>query len=402
MKIAHFSPLPPQQTGIADYCADLLPYLANLAAVDIYAPPVSSAIRGLSLPVRPISDFLNTPVEQYEYDICLYHMGNHPTYHESIYATMMRYPGITVLHEVNLHAFYQHRPADGKRAAYVREMGYAYGTTGLNMARQVVAGFQMPDTDQFPLFQRIANSSLGIIVHTEFARRALLTAVPQARVTHIPLGVRIPDKTTSSAPPAWRAQFPPDAVLVGAMGIVAASKRIEIVLQALSRLKETVPDFYFLLVGESVPGYDLTAVIERMGLGDIVHQTGYVAEEAFESYLDGIDIGVNLRTGPTGGEMSAALVRLLAHGRPTIVSDVGGFANLPEHCVIKIKQDENEVAALETALRQLILHADVRSRYSQAARRFIEDNYSFSQVAQQYMQFIKTCLETAVSGGSHH
>ncbi len=402
MKIAHFSPLPPQQTGIADYCAELLPYLANRAEVAIYAPPASSEIRGLSLPVQPISDFLNTPVKQYEHDICLYHMGNHPTYHEAIYATMMRYPGITVLHEVNLHAFYQHRAADGRHTTYTREMGYAYGTRGLNMARQVVAGFQSPDTDQFPLFQRIAHSSLGIIVHTEFARRALATAVPQARVAHIPLGVRIPDKTASSKAPAWRTQFPSDAVLVGAMGNVAASKRIDIVLQALSRLKGTVPDFYFLLVGESVPGYDLTAVVERMGLGDIVHQTGYVDQEAFESYLDGVDIGVNLRTGPTGGEMSGTLVRLLAHGRPTIVSDVGGFANLPDQCVIKIKQDENEVTALETALRQLILQADVRFRYSQAARRFMKEKFSFSQVAQQYIQFIKMCLETAVSGGSHH
>jgi glycosyltransferase involved in cell wall biosynthesis len=216
------------------------------------------------------------------------------------------------------------------------------------------------------------------------------------RAAQIPLGVRIPDTTKSTSRPAWRAQFPPDAVLVGSFGVMVDSKRIEIILQAMSRLKGSVPNFYFVIVGESVPGYDLTAVIERMELGDIVYQTGYVNQETFESYLGGVDIGINLRTGPTGGEMSSTLVRLLAHGRPVIVSHVGGFADLPDDCVIKIKQDEKEVASLEAAMRQLITHVDSRSRYGQVARRFVNDNFSFPQVAQQYIRFFRMCLERAI------
>ena len=36
LRLAFFAPLPPQRTGIADYSAALLPYLAQHAAVDVF------------------------------------------------------------------------------------------------------------------------------------------------------------------------------------------------------------------------------------------------------------------------------------------------------------------------------------------------------------------------------
>ena len=392
MKIAHFSPLPPQRTGIAHYCAELLPYLTEYADVDVYTTAVNETAVSPSLPPpQPIIDFVQAlPAIRYQYDICLYHMGNHPDYHEEIYTTMMRCPGIVVLHEVNLHAFYLQRKA--LRAAYMREMGYAHGTSGINAAQEHLSGQQPLDINEYPLFQRIVHSSQGIIVHTDFARQAILSAIPSARVATIPLAVHLPD---AAALPKADVRLPrpsPETVLIGSFGYVADSKRIETILHALAALRGTVPEFHYFIIGKPLAGYELTPLINELELNDIVYQIGYATPDEFESYLSQVDIGINLRTAPSGGEMSATLVRLLAHGKPTAVSNIGGFAALPNTCVLKIEQDADEISHLIAALRQVIVDADERTRYGQAAQAYVRDNYAFPRVAQQYAAFAEELI----------
>ncbi|HUM72012.1 MAG TPA: glycosyl transferase family 1, partial [Chloroflexota bacterium] len=89
MKIAYFSPLPPTHSGIADYSAELLPYLAAHADITLFAEdPVAVAeeIRG-QFEVRPLTAY---PAVQWYYDLPLYHMGN-SHHHETIYQMCLRY-----------------------------------------------------------------------------------------------------------------------------------------------------------------------------------------------------------------------------------------------------------------------------------------------------------------------
>ena len=65
------------------------------------------------------------------------------------------------------------------------------------------------------------------------------------------------------------------------------------------------------------------------------------------------DIGVCLRRPPTGGETPAALMDLLRLGVPTIVSDVGPFSCYPDSVVRKHRWDQDGLAGLTQALREL-------------------------------------------------
>jgi glycosyltransferase involved in cell wall biosynthesis len=189
--------------------------------------------------------------------------------------------------------------------------------------------------------------------------------------------------------------LPPGAVVIASFGYVASSKRIEVILRALARLRGELPQLRYALVGEAVDHYELTPLVQQLGLDNIVHITGFVDSATFEAYLQMIDIGINLRTGPSGGEMSAGVVRLLAAGKPTIVSDIDGFAELPDDSVIKITQDNDEVEQLMAALRQLILDPSARAAYGENARRYAQSELSFTRVAQSYMEFIRKCLDAA-------
>ena len=83
MKVAFYSPLPPDRSGIADYSAHLLPALAE--RVDVVV-----ARRGR---------FRRPP----RVDLALYHVGNDPAAHGWIVYVLRRRPGVVVLHEFVLH-----------------------------------------------------------------------------------------------------------------------------------------------------------------------------------------------------------------------------------------------------------------------------------------------------------
>jgi glycosyltransferase involved in cell wall biosynthesis len=395
LAIAYFTPLPPQRSGIADYSATLLPYLAEKFAIELYVddPAQIEPQWTRRFPMRSIADFLAHPALRWRYDLCLYHMGNQPLYHEQIYQALMRSPGIVVLHEIHLLGFYLHRPIEeAGPAAFMREMGYAYGLPGIQAARALLSDGSASEQQAYPLFNRIAKVSQGIIVHTRAASAQVLQEVPQARVIDIPLAAH----TSASAPvlekPDWLAHLPADAVVLASLGYIAPSKRIDRVLQAVARLRDASPNLYYVLVGEPADHYDLASVIHQLRLQDRVHITGFVDSATFEAYVQMIDIGICLRTGPTGGEMSAGVTRLLAAGRPTIVSNVGGFAELPDECAIKIEQDESELEQLTAVLQQLILKPDMRATYRANAARYAQTKLSFKQVAESYADFIRASL----------
>lgn len=378
MRLAHFSPLPPQRSGIADYCASLLPYLSQRMEVTAYS--------GIAQPQAPLLPLASLQ-QRAAYDLCLYHMGNHPDYHDTIYQTMLRYPGVVVLHEFNLHAFFLNSPTQD----YGREMGYAYGMDGLLEAQRVQRG-KRPLITQYPLFNRLVAINLGTIVHTQFAYDTIRSAYPQARLTNIPLAVAPLPVPATPLPPVLAHQSA-DTLWLASFGYLAPSKRLDVVLHALAHLRADFPNLRYLLVGAPISGYDLTPLIDELQLHDVVVQTGFVEPETLAHYLAACDIGINLRTAPTGGEMSATLLQLLAHGKPTVVANVGGFVALPDNSVGKIDQGQEEQAQLIALLHYWLENPVARQQWGAAGRAYVQAHCSFSAVADQIYCFLEECLD---------
>ena len=83
MKVAYFSPMPPEPSGIADYSALLLPALQEHVDVEVVK-------RGAKRPPRGA-------------DLAVYHVGNNPDAHGWIVDALRRTPGVVVLHDFVLH-----------------------------------------------------------------------------------------------------------------------------------------------------------------------------------------------------------------------------------------------------------------------------------------------------------
>ena len=179
-------------------------------------------------------------------------------------------------------------------------MGYAYGNEGLQATYEVFASNQSPQPDRYPLFNRAVTTNLGVIVHTNYAKEAIVNTFPQARVAYVPLPVAAP-QPPASAKPDFLANLPKDTLLLGSFGYISPTKRLREILQVLAKLRHTTPPFRYLLVGQPVRDYSLAPLIAELGLEDIVLETGFVTGNDFLHYLDAVDIALNLRTGPTGG-----------------------------------------------------------------------------------------------------
>src|ERR687886_1930213 len=135
MKVAYYSPLPPERSGIADYSALLLPALERLIEVEVVR-------RGRTRPVAA--------------DVALYHVGNDPDAHGWIVDALRERPGVVVLHEYVLHHLIAGITIGrGNGRAYLeameRELGVAGRLLGLGVLDNLLPLLWETQPERFPL-----------------------------------------------------------------------------------------------------------------------------------------------------------------------------------------------------------------------------------------------------------
>jgi glycosyltransferase involved in cell wall biosynthesis len=388
MRIAYFSPLPPQRSGIADYSEELLPFLARDLEVECFSERAGEALSAsrTGLPIHQIEAFSQM---QERFDLALYHLGNNPDYHATIFHQLMRKPGVVVLHEYMLHHLMRGLTvARGDTEAYVEEMRYAYGPTGQRLARREFDTGLPVDTWRYPLFERVVDRSLATVVHNDHAKRRIQASRPDALVGQVPFHMGVTEPP-AERPDEIRDRFgiPPGDFLVGSYGFITKHKRLEVSLRAFAEFRRRYPQSSYLVVGEVSPFYDLEALSDE-GMGQGVVMTGRVSMPVLLASMNACDAAINLRY-PTGGETSATLMRLLGLGKPVVVSDHGSFAEVPDGCCAKVGLDDGEEAVLTAYLSALATDADLRRQMGENARRYMLEEHSLESAATAYVEFLR-------------
>jgi glycosyltransferase involved in cell wall biosynthesis len=382
-RIAYFSPLPPERSGIAGYSAELLPYLAQSAQVTLFAARPEQVAEGLraEFEVRPIAEYASA---YWQHDIALYHMGD-SMYHEAMYHVLLRYPGITVLHDHELHHFMSTRTIPrGDFAGYARELGYALGIEGVDLAYRIRRGQAEHPFYTVSLNERVLDRSLGLIVHSRYVAQQVMRARPGLPIRVVPAPIRT---DLGSLHSRRELGCPEDALLFASTGQVIAIKQVTVALEAFARLRVDFPQARYAVVGDELKqDFDLQAWLQQHDLGDAVIFTGYLADTRdFISWIAAADVLINLRY-PTVGETSATALRGLAAGRPVIVSDHGWYAELPDDVCVKVAPNDNE--ALYQAMRRLADSSDLRHAIGQRAAAYARRKHNLAAAAKRYLDFV--------------
>lgn len=331
-RLAWFTPLPPIRSGIAAYSAEILPWLAETAAIDVFvdgpATPEGTPAPGPAAPQRPagIAGLWSAHAFVHRhrlapYDLVVYQLGNAPC-HDFMWPYLVRYPGLVVLHDLALHhARARMLLARRREADYRAEFAFNHPEVDPAAADFAVGGLDGAPYYLWPMTRLVVVAARGVVVHSAAVADDLREAYPAARVHRIRMGV--------GAPPADLDPLPaPGRPLVGAFGLVTPEKRIPVLLRAFARLARQHPDARLVLVGDRVPHYDAAAEAAALGIADRVTITGFASDLDHDRWLARVDVCVSLRW-PTTRETSASWLRALAAGRATIVTDLAHQTDVP-------------------------------------------------------------------------
>jgi len=372
VRVAYFSPMPPESSGIADYSALLVPALHEHLDVSVVR-------RGAKRPPRGV-------------DLSVYHIGNNPEAHGWILDALRRTPGLVVLHDFVLHHLVAgvtigRRDGHGYLDAMEREHGVVGRLLGHGVLDKRLPPLWEARPEEFPLAGEVLSLATGLVVHSHYVEdraRAAGYDGPIARVPH----------------PAWpdpgvaAAQIAGDP-LIGAFGNVNQSKRVPQLLEAFARVRAEHPAARLLLVGATSPGFDLERRLQRLGLdGEGLVREGYVDEPRLWALMKACDVHVSLRS-PTMGETSGTAIRALTLGKPLVVSDVGWFAELPAGVALRVAPGDEEVAELTAALQLLAERSDVRATMGAAALELATGEHDLARVAERQA----AAFELAAGGG---
>lgn len=352
-RIAWLSPMPPAPTGVATYAeavlADLRPMLDRPILVR-----------------WPVADVHEGDVA--EHALAVYHLGNNVAFHRDIYRHAIATPGLVVLHDLALDDF-------------VRGLVALGDPLGFRAAREATR-VPPPSGDDpaldgplaVPWAAHVARRSRGIVVHAPYARdylRSVGVRTPIHVVPH-PLPERPAALDAARARrEELRAPLVADGMrtLVGVLGDLNEAKLVDRALAAVARLD---PSVHVVLVGRRIPDVDAEALVGASGLGRLARVLHDVPDADFLAWLCASDVVVDLRH-PHRGEVSGTLARAMQAGRPTVVSAVGTYLDVPDDAVVRVAPGPVEPEELAAAIARVADPAVGRAVGEAAARAVAAD-----------------------------
>jgi len=391
MKLAYFSPLPPQKSGISDYSEALLPYLSKYYEIHLWVSgfkPDSTFAHNYKVINYKASQSIIPQLEKY--DAILYNIGNNPEYHSEMYDVFLRYPGHVILHDYVLFylitGYFFNNKRD--REKYIREFYLNYGNEGILEVKKILRGdvfpLQFRNPEKFPLINSLVQSAKGIIVHSESTKKILnrsgcawskISMVNQINYSNYNFAFDTDDILKIKK----KFEIRHETLLISSFGYIAPTKRNEQVIEVINRIASEY-DIQYVMVGEGnyIDGL-LTSTIKK---------TGFVSRDNYERLLSASDIVINLRN-PSMGETSATLLQAMIAGKPCIVTDIGWFSEIPDNAVLKITADKvNEHSELERKLRLLIEEPEKRKELGENAYAYVSNHHDPTLIAEQIFHIL--------------
>jgi len=167
----------------------------------------------------------------------------------------------------------------------------------------------------------------------------------------------------------------------------ALSKNHRILLNVAARLRDRLPNFEIVLVGDGPLRPGLEREAQELGIGDLMHFLG--DRRDIPAILASLDVTVL----PSASEsLSNAILESMAAGVPVVANNVGGNAELiaQERGILLPSNDEE---ALAGALLQLAGDQRLREALGQNARRFAHENFTIEQMRKNYEELYAELLQ---------
>lgn len=397
--IAVWSSMPPLDCGVADYSGEFVKQLSQEHNVDVY---VDGSYNPTPMPWKSVR--FRHP-KDYEVDDspapCIFQMGAR-NYQEYMFAPLRKYGGLVLLHDVSMALGFQMLAQSANRMAEFEDHIVAPdGAAALEAYARFIASpeanvraAQEEFFQKHKLLQWIIDSTAKQLVHTPQLEARVLDDYPGARTAVVRMGWfdRLPGQRYVPLP-AWRLGLGlgPDGICLGSFGIVDRVKRLHVTIEAFTELYRVSPTSVLLIVGrcyDDTYGRELKAQIQASPAGGRILMLDYAPPEAFASLMVMCDGIVNLRH-PIRMGLSGVLVRALATGKPTVISDIDEWDSIPSGACLRVPVGGDEVHRLTGILKQMAASREFRLRYGTAARQWYVNEATAPVMVGDYMSVLR-------------
>lgn len=393
-RIAFLSPLPPQQSGISEYSAQLLPYLGKFFEIDLYIEPGSLQITDSNLRLFPTYPSTELLLNRDQYATAVYHHGNSP-FHAHMVSLEQKFPGVVVLHDFFISHLMQniHKPEN----EFLEELDYSHGLKSL-------IDYQLKKSKivwDWPINWRVLRYARELIVHSTYHQQLLnkyyrnswqprLNIINQFRNVEPEVDISSREKIRS------KLGINKDDFVFCSFGIVSEQKMNDRIVEALSFIKHPYyQKCQLIFVGDcpdKVYLQNLNTKIQKFGLQDRVRITGYVKPEEYKSYLVSADAAIQLRQN-SRGETSRAILDCMANGVPVIIN-AHGTNN--DYCSDEVVKISNSASNEELCNVMVKLQKDeaFKLNIGKNGRKRIMDSHSPEMAASAYAEVIDRAIKT--------
>lgn len=388
-RVAMVSPLPPEQTGIADYVAELLPALCEHYEVTVISDQleVSAGARVAGLDVKPISWF---EANASGFSRIVYQIGNSP-FHAHMPDLLARYPGVVVLHDFFLSSMTSWMEISGYQKNAFRDSllsSHGYGA----LAQFEAEGLHAVKVQWACSFDVVGRST-ALILHSQYSRQLISRYYGEQFATKatVTRHHRMLSNGKSRDAARRRLGIAENDFVVCAFGFMHWTKLNHKLLQAWAA-SSLAPDLscrLFFVGGRSEPEYadSIDGMIAEIDGGVRISITGFAPRDVFEDFLAATDVAVQLRT-LSRGETSGTVLDCLAHGVPVVINANGSMAEYPDDVLVKIP-DEFAVSELIHALEKLRTDKEFRHHLAACGRAYITEAHSPAATAKSYVEVIE-------------
>ncbi len=398
-RLAFVAPLPPDESGIADYSRDLLPALGRYYDITLVSPRGNTSDPWLAanFPVITPEALLESDTP---FDRILYQIGNSHFHLFQLRGLLPALPGVVVLHDSYLSgvlAFDARQPGGAASFSTILHESHGYAAVA-----SMLADGEEEAVRRFPCSLGVIEQAVGVIQHSRHARAILAEHFgrPVLRDVKLVPHLRRPFRPMSRQAARARLGIPDDVFLVCSFGMVAPTKLPERLLTAWEQTGFDGPKARLVFVGDTVGLVErvFRKRVSRMGraYGEVVQ--GRVSEQVYGTWLAAADVAVQLRAG-SRGESSGALADCLAAGVPTIVNWHGAITDLPED-VVYVIPDRFSDAELVAAFRALKRDPTLGLRLGEAARAFCEAELHPGACANRYHDAIEEFYTSGAAASS--
>ncbi|MBX7054539.1 MAG: glycosyltransferase family 4 protein [Pyrinomonadaceae bacterium] len=179
-----------------------------------------------------------------------------------------------------------------------------------------------------------------------------------------------------------------DRVLIGSVGSLTERKGHNLLIAAMPRILESVPNAHLMIVGEGPMRAELEQLIDRNGLREQVALVGF--RENVAPLLSEMDLYVH----PSIHEpFGISILEAMAAKKCVVATSVEGVPEIVLEGITGVLVPPKNCSALSEKIVSLLQNDDQRLRMGEAGRRRVEEHFTIGRVVNEYQAIYKSLAE---------